>query len=664
MSQTLLQILIYGLANGAIIALNALGVTLVYSVARIVNFAYGDLFALSTVLVTQLILSMGLRAAGPVGQTVGGLLLALMAAIGFGALTNVAIERVAFRPFAGRSQLGPLIASIGISFMLFQLAISWRVLAEVGWGNPEHHSDIENLANVPHTSIPHVIPNLNLIELFGLPLQLRFMLKDALLLIMAVLLTLFVHWILKHTRFGRSLRAWAQDSEAAALCGIHGEHAIRSVFALGGALAGAAAFIFTMYYERPFGQHGAESGLLAFTAAVLGGVGNPAGALLSGLLLGVIASFSDFFLPAQWTPVLVLAVMIVLLALRPRGLIGESDEHLQTSWLPANAEEGRSTARTNYWQVGLLLLLALLYPFADQYLGLHRQAIVNNMLVFVLLTMGLNIILGVSGMLDLGYAACFAVGGYTAALLMDKAHVDFLIALMAGITSGALFGLLNGLITLNMRGDYLAVVALAFGQMVPRIVVNLSTWTGGSIGLAALPAPQILGFSFLNQTQRYYLALAFVGLAALASIHLVDSRLGRAWRAISSDELAAQSSGISLLRVKPLAFMVGAGIAGLAAALSAGIFSFVDPGQSEFLISAIVLAMVVVGGSRRMSGVILGALLVTSIDQVILPLFGSWWASATGGSGLQIATLNYLAFGLVLYVSVYWRLHGGIRDEG
>lgn len=656
MAQTLVQILIYGLANGAIIALNALGVTLVYSVARIVNFAYGDLFALSTVLITQLILSMALQAAGPLGQTIGGLGLALLAAVAFGALTNVAIERVAFRPFVGHSQLGPLIASIGISFMLFQLAISWRVFAEVGWGNPEHHSDIENLANVPHTSIPHVIPNLNLVELLGLPLQLRFTLKDALLLVLAGLLTLLVHWILQHTRFGRSLRAWAQDSEAAALCGIHGEQAVRSVFALGGALAGAAAFIFTLYYERPFGQHGAESGLLAFTAAVLGGVGNPVGALLSGLLLGVIAAFSDFFLPAQWTPVLVLAVLIVMLALRPRGLVGESDEHLQTAWLPADSEEQRASGKLRYWQIGLLLLAALLYPLVDQQLGIQRQAVVNNMLVFVLLTMGLNLILGVAGMLDLGYAACFAVGGYTAALLMDNMHVDFLIAIIAGLSSGALFGLLNGLITLNMRGDYLAVVALAFGQMVPKIVVNLSAWTGGSIGLAALPAPHILGFSFVNQTQRYYLALALIGLAALASIHLIDSRLGRAWRALSSDELAAQSSGISLLRVKPFAFMVGAGIAGLAAALSAGIFSYVDPGQSEFLISAIVLAMVVVGGSRRMSGVILGALLVASIDQIILPLLGDWWSIATGGSGLQIATLNYLAFGLVLYVSVYWRL--------
>lgn len=656
MSQTLVQILIYGLSNGAVIALNALGVTLVYSVARIVNFAYGDLFALSTVLVTQLILSMGLRAAGPVGQTLGGLLFALVAAIAFGALTNVGIERVAFRPFAGSSQLGPLIASIGLSFIMFQLAISWRVLAEVGWGNPEHHSDIDNLANVPHTSIPHVLPNLNLVEALGLPLQLRFMLKDALLIVVALLLTLFVHWILNNTRFGRSLRAWAQDSEAAALCGINGQRAVRSVFALGGALAGAAAFVFTMYYERPFGQHGAESGLLAFTAAVLGGVGNPGGALVSGLLLGVIAAFSDFFLPAQWTPVLVLAVLIMLLALRPRGLVGESDEYLQVAWLQADTEEQRSSGKMQYWQPVVLLLLAVLYPLADQAFGIHNQALVNNMLVFVLLTMGLNIILGVAGMLDLGYAACFAVGGYTAALLMDKAHVDFLVALVAGTSTAALFGLLNGLITLNMRGDYLAVVALAFGQMVPRIVVNLSTWTGGSIGLGALPAPHIFGFSFVNQTQRYYLALALVALAALISIRLVDSRFGRAWRALSSDELAAQSSGVSLLRVKPFAFMVGAAIAGIAAVLSAGIFSYVDPAQSEFLISAIVLAMVVVGGSRRISGVILGAVLVASIDQIILPLLGAWWASATGGSGVQIATLNYMAFGLVLYVSVYWRL--------
>jgi branched-chain amino acid transport system permease protein len=665
MIQILAQLLIFGLSNGAVIALNALGVTLVYSVVRTVNFAYGDVFALCTVVVTQLILGVGLRAGGPLAATAGGLVVALAAAMAFGALLNLGVERAAFRPFRGRSQLGPLIAGIGISFMLFQAAISWRQIAEVGWGNPEHHSDVDNLANVPHYSIPALIPNINLLSLTGLASPVRLMLKDAIVIALALALAVLVGSLLTRTRFGRALQACAQDPAAATLCGVDRGRAISAVFALGGALGGAGAFVFTLYYERPFGQHGAESGLLAFTAAVLGGIGNPLGALAGGLLLGVVASLSDYFLPAQWTPVLVLGILIALLALRPTGLAAESEAE-QAREIGA---DGRAPHEPRRWQAVLTqlysragawrwawlpaLALALAYPALDGALGIHRVAVVNGMLVFVLLALGLNIVLGMAGMLDLGFAACFAVGGYSAALLLGTRQADFLAVLVVGVAAAALFGALNGLLTLRLRGDYLAVVALAFGQLVPRVVVNLSAWTGGAVGLSALPAPTVLGQTLATQQQRFYLALIMAAVVALLSLRLARSRLGRAWAALSADELAAQSCGISLVQVKPLAFILGAAVAGVAAALSAGIFGYVNPDQSEFRVSAMVLAMVVVGGTGRVGGAVLGALLIGAYDQIVLPQLGDW-LDATG-SGLQIATLNYLSFGLALYLTVLWR---------
>jgi branched-chain amino acid transport system permease protein len=265
----------------------------------------------------------------------------------------------------------------------------------------------------------------------------------------------------------------------------------------------------------------------------------------------------------------------------------------------------------------------------------------------------LNIVLGMAGMLDLGFAACFAVGGYAAALVLATRQADFMVALLAGIVAAALFGALNGILTLRLRGDYLAVVALAFGQLVPRVVVNLSAWTGGAVGLSALPAPSVAGQTFATQGQRFYLVLALVALVALASVRLSHSRLGRAWAALSTDELAAQSCGISLVQVKPLAFVLGAAVAGVAAALSAGVFGYVNPDQSEFRVSAIVLAMVVVGGTGSVPGAILGALLIGAYDQILLPQLGDWIDRT--GSGFQISTLNYLSFGLALYLTVLWR---------
>jgi branched-chain amino acid transport system permease protein len=262
-------------------------------------------------------------------------------------------------------------------------------------------------------------------------------------------------------------------------------------------------------------------------------------------------------------------------------------------------------------------------------------------------------------LLDLGFAACFAVGGYTAALLIGSpagAQLDFTLVLIAAALAAGLFGALNGFLTLRLSGDYLAVVALAFGQLVPRVVVNLAEWTGGRGGMAALPAPRLAGVIFMSQGQRYYLVLGLVGFVLVASRRLAASRIGRAWAALGADELAAASCGISLERLKPLAFILGAGVAGIAAALSATVFGYVDPDQSDFRISAMTLAMVVVGGTGSPLGAIVGALVIAGYDQVVLPGLGSWWRAAFGtGAPIQLAELNYLAFGLALYVTVLLR---------
>ncbi len=653
----ILQLLAFGLSNGAIIALNALGVTLVYSVVRQVNFAYGDLFALSSVVVTSAVAALGINRTSGASMTVGGLLLALAAAMAFGALLNVVIEQIVFRPFVGRSRLAPLVAGIGVSLILFQGAVLWRTIAEVGIGNAEHHSDIDNLDNVSHTAIPDLLPKGNLAA--GLPFPLIYTVKDLLVLGTALLLTAGTAYFLYRTRTGNVLRACAQDAEMAALCGVNQRAMVRLVFAIGGALAGAAAFVFALYYGRPYGFHGAESGLTAFAAAVLGGVGNPFGALLGGLLLGTFGSFSDYFLPARWTPVLTLALLIGLLVLRPTGIGGEASGEASNG----DALARPLTARRSQRAMWLALGLALLYPPLDALLGLRAVPIVNNSIIFTILALGLNVVLGFAGLLDLGFAACFAVGGYTAALLMSAAGgrpIDFTLLLLAAMGSAGLFGLLNGVLTLRLRGDYLAIVALAFGQMVPRIIVNLSAQTGGVGGMAALPAPHLLGFDFATHPQRFYLALAVLALLLLGALRLQRSRVGRAWAALREDELAALSCGVNIRRYKPLAFTVGASIAGAAALLSATIFSYVDPDQSDFRVSALTLAMVVIGGAGSVPGALLGALLVVGYDQLLFPLLGTAGDAAifklTGSEPLlSVRTLSGFAFGLALYLTVLLR---------
>jgi branched-chain amino acid transport system permease protein len=292
---------------------------------------------------------------------------------------------------------------------------------------------------------------------------------------------------------------------------------------------------------------------------------------------------------------------------------------------------------------------------------------VTNILLFALLALGLNVLLGFAGLLDLGYAAIFAIGGYTAALLLGAAggpRVDFLVVLVASAAVAGLFGLLNGALTLRLRDDYLAIVTLAFGLLVPQVALNLDTWTGGKQGIAALAPPRILTWTFQQPVARYYLAFALLVVIALACQRVATSRLGRSWAAMSADEVAAASSGVNIAHAKLLAFTLGAVIAGIAGALFASIFSYVDSDQSDFTVSAMVLAMVIIGGTGSVRGAILGALLVAGYNQFAISRLGAWveQVGQIGGPGLHplLAALDprglsYLFFGLALYIAVLLR---------
>jgi branched-chain amino acid transport system permease protein len=242
--------------------------------------------------------------------------------------------------------------------------------------------------------------------------------------------------------------------------------------------------------------------------------------------------------------------------------------------------------------------------------------------------------------------------------------IDFLVVLTVSAAVAGLFGALNGALTLRLRGEYLAIVTLAFGQLVPRVFLNLDQWTGGARGMSALPPPRLFGYTLASPVERYYLALTLVAVVAVASQRLARSRIGRAWAAMSADEIAAASSGIHPARSKLLAFILGAIVAGLAGALFANIFSYVDTEQSDFTVSAMVLAMVIIGGAGSVRGAILGALLIAGYSQFVISRFGAWLAQTGQASGSWLGqlvaaidprSLSYLFFGLALYVTVLFR---------
>jgi ABC-type branched-subunit amino acid transport system permease subunit len=287
--------------------------------------------------------------------------------------------------------------------------------------------------------------------------------------------------------------------------------------------------------------------------------------------------------------------------------------------------------------------------------------------VYILLAMGLNVVVGLSGLLDLGYAAFFAIGSYTYAYSNSPfSHMDlpFLPMLAVGAAIAAVFGIALGAPTLRLRGDYLAIMTLGFGEIVPIVFLNLDTWTEGTNGIGGIYRPEALPlvgeFTALSPFAYYILAVGVVTIAMILLYRMQDSRIGRAWNAIREDELAAAANGINTVTTKLLAFAIGATTAGFAGVFNASKLTIVSPEQFLFAVSFIVLAMVILGGMGNIWGVAAGAFVVYLIQVVALKQLNS----IVEGLGIPfLKTINfvdyqYLLFGLALVLMMMFRPEG------
>src|SRR5918997_682219 len=299
--------LLIGITNGAIIALIALGYTLVYGIVELINFAHGDNFMIGS-FVGVTVLSgafLGLGFFAPVtansgtGLKIVGVLLALFVAMGACGLLNVAIERVAYKPLRNAPRLAVLITAIGMSFILQNVGLIWKGPAQVPF--------------------PELISNANILPSDTI----IFRWKDLFVVLVTVPLLLALSYFIGSTRQGKAMRAVAQDKEAAAMVGINVNRTISITFLLGGILAGASDVMYGLFNGITVFNVGFQQGLYAFTAAVLGGIGNLAGAVVGGVLLGIIGSMADQYLGVRWTAIVIFSVLILVLVFRPRGLLGD-----------------------------------------------------------------------------------------------------------------------------------------------------------------------------------------------------------------------------------------------------------------------------------------------------------------------------------------------------
>jgi branched-chain amino acid transport system permease protein len=350
--------------------------------------------------------------------------------------------------------------------------------------------------------------------------------------------------------------------------------------------------------------------------------------------------------------------------------------------------------------VALLALLALAFPFVHANDGDIDAA--ANALAFAILALGLNIVVGFAGLLDLGYAAFFAIGAYAYGIFAsyqvqpewsalweplqwlglvarlpgadgsDHVHftVSFWLMLPVSALIAAFFGILFGAPTLRLKGDYLAIVTLGFGEIVPIVARNTPSLTNGAAGLNGVAQPNLFGYAFgVKSTPYYYLGLALIAFLIFVSVRLKNSRIGRAWMAIREDEIAAEAMGIDRTRLKLLAFAIGAAFAGMTGTFYVAKLQTATPEMFMFPVSVMVLVMIVLGGIGSITGVVLGALILQLLQSWFLQDL-SQWVHALGqlvGSPLleriDFVQSTELIFGIILVAMMLYRREGLIPAQ-
>lgn len=594
---------INGLIIGNIYALVAVGLALIFGVANLINFAHGSVYMVGayvgwvcvTVLHTPLPATIVLVVVGS-------------------ALVGMLIERVGLRPLQGSTRIAPLLATIGISFVLDQLV------------------------QIVFTPDPRGLPNQ--LPTWRIPLGSGTIgALDLLIAGIGLASAVLLYGFLRYTRLGWAVRATAQDRDAALQMGVNVHAVNQTVFAIASALGGLSGLLVGMYFNNIYPAMSFQATLKGFVAQLIGGVGNVPGAVGGSVLLGLIESYGVALLGTSYRNLFAYLLLIVFLVLRPNGLFTPSHQ------LPPEPLTGTFIAPSRPVRLAppvilalagaaLLLPLVVLDPYVLQTLA--------NAWLYGMLALSLTLVAGTAGQMSLGHAGLLAIGGYASALLAMKLGLPVAAAvLLAGMITAALGTLLISP-AFRLRGHYVAIVTIGIGEIVSLVILNWEDLTNGPIGLGNIPPLELFGRPIVTADAIYWLTLAVLIGLALLQWRLTRSHLGRTLRAIREDDVAAQAYGISLHRYKTLAFVVSGFGAGVSGAITAHMYSYINHETFNTTISILALTMVILGGLGNIMGAILGAVLLIGLPELFRGL----------------AEYRMLVYGLVLLLLIRFRPQG------
>ena len=606
-----------GVALGSVYALIAIGFTLIFSVLRLLNMAHGEIYTLGAYLAY---LGLTILKLPPVVAVP----LALIAVF----IIALVIERVAFRPLRNAPHFIPLVSTIAVSTILLEIV-------RLAFGPYMFGFD----SFIPTTFI-RVGP-------------LRIGSTQLVMLLLSIVLMVALRIFLTSTQWGKAIRAVSEDVTVSGLLGINVNRVIGVTFAIGSVLGAVAGILVAMHFGAIYPTMGFVALVKGFTAAILGGMGSISGAVVGGLALGIIESLGAAYLPSGFSDALPYVALFAVLLLRPAGLFRRATtSDISTHQGGLHNSDGlfdrlqprgsdRSAGRADVSRLitlGGIVVATAVAPF----LGDYTLRILITIIVYATMALGTNIILGLAGQLSLSHAAFFAIGAYASALLTTRYGADAWTAMAVGAIVAGSAGALISLVTFRVRGYYLALVTLAFAELVRIIISHWNTFTGGMMGVRAIPAPRIGPWVIDTPLSFFYLCVVIgvIGLAIYDGI--AYSAKGRALIAVRDDEIAARASGLGVQRLKIMAFTLSAIFPAIGGSLMAHYFTAITPDFAAMNETVTVLVIVVIGGLGSAAGAMFGSVVVNLLPEIFRE-FGDY---------------RLLAYGVILFVTVLYQPGG------
>jgi len=594
---------INGLVIGNIYALIAVGLALIFGVSNLINFAQGSVFMVGAYI-------------GWVAVTWWNLPLVaafLLVAIGC-AVLGMLIERFGLRPLRNAPAIAPLLATIGISFVLDQL--------------------VQIVFSRRPQSLTNPLPDFH-IQLGGVTIGAT----DLLIAAVGLGAALGLHLFLRYARLGWALRATAQDRDAAQQMGVDVDGDNRAAFAVASLLGGIAGLLVGIYFNTVYPTMSFQAGLKGFAAVLIGGLGNVPGAVVCGLILGLVESYGLAVFGATYRNLFAFVILIAVLVWRPNGIFSRKRRAAPEPLTGTFISKGRPVPVPR-WLIVLLTLAALALPLfvGNPYL----LQILTNAWLLAMVTLSVTLVTGTAGQASLGQAGFMAIGAYTSALLTQRLGWPFGLSLLAAACAAAMIGTVLVLPAFRLRAQYVAIATLAIGEIVNQVILNWDWLTNGAMGVANIAPPSLLGWEAIRPNEVYWFTLVLLIGAALVQWRLVRSPLGRTWRAMREDDVAAQAFGINLNRYKTLVFVVSGLIAGVSGAFTGHMYSYINHETFGNTTSILVLTMAILGGMGNILGAVVGPVALTALPELLR----------------GFADYRYLFYGLTLLLLIRFRPQG------